>query len=188
MLCLICVVSLDCCCCQQFLEGKRSVGDEADEEEAEKMAAWHPNPREAIADEQGDRKSMLRCLDEHLFLLLKSKRGWELPASEIEEGETVRSTAERLIGSIVGPSVQTYFLGNCPFGHLARESDPNSKVFYHRAKIVAGTVKLPKSCGWSDYAWVAKKEIPELLTNEAEQKLMVTMLPNVHRKIVRQFW
>lgn len=171
------------------MEGKRSLGDEdGDDDEAEKMASWRPNPRESIADKSGDTKSMLRCLDEHLFLLLKSKQGWEFPVGKMEDGETVRDTAERLIRSVIGSGVQTYFLGNCPFGHIAKEHDPSSKVFYHRAKIVAGTVSMPKACGWSDFAWVSKKEIPMYLAHEAEQKLMVTMLPNVNKKIVRQFW
>ncbi|GMH40148.1 hypothetical protein BSKO_08052 [Bryopsis sp. KO-2023] len=172
----------------EFIEGKRSVGDEeGDEEEAKKMASWRPNPRVSAADKAGDTKSLMRCLDAHLFLIVKSKSGWGFPETENLQTETFRQTAERVLEETMGSSFQTYFLGNCPFGHIKAENGKGPNLFFHRAKLVVGTPSL-KSQGVMDYAWVSKEELPKYLKDEKVQKLTKGMLPNVHPKVVRHFW
>lgn len=152
------------------------------------MAAWRPSPRLTDADKKGDTKSMLRCLDKHLFLVVKSNDRWEFPSAENVEGETIRDTATRVLEETMGNNFQTYFLGNSPFGHIDEPKERKGPLFYHRAKIVEGKVVLSRKSGWADYAWVSKEEIPKYLLDEKEQKLMNAMLPNVHKKKVTHFW
>ena len=173
----------------------------AEGETEEDKGKWRPAPRETEADRAGDTSSLRRCLDRRLFLVLGGGSGssdalTSLPSTEIREGETTRSSAERALSEAVpslskkeesSPSVEAYFVGNAPAGHL---SLPGSKgtLFFHRAQLVAaGGVDLLSASGSSllfpqksqqqqQHAWLTRDELAERLGGGEIGELVKAML------------
>jgi large subunit ribosomal protein L46 len=141
----------------------------AEEEESSVKAGWKPASRETRADREGDRRTLKRRLDQRLFLLLKRRGGkWGFAQSEIQQGDTSRSAAERALKDAVGEEgYQHYFIGNGPAAHTASGTDDDETrlVFYHRCQLIQG---LPKIQGeYEDYAWVAPDEFGEYFEDAA---------------------
>jgi hypothetical protein len=72
-------------------------------------------------------------------------------------------TSERIIDRAIGKT-KRYFIGNAPVGHYCYEypkalqekrGNFGAKVFFHRAQLISGTVKLQTKL-YTDYAWIAR--------------------------------
>ncbi|GAB4813991.1 hypothetical protein N2152v2_001037 [Parachlorella kessleri] len=139
---------------------------------------WEPAPLETEADRAGDRRSLRRRLDQRIFLLVrpagKADAPYMLPHSQHKEGETIRQTAERVLGETVTvEEVQPYFVGNSPAGHVETEA---GTMFFNRCQLIQGTPSLRPGSGYSDYAWVAKDELGEYIKHRPTLELLRKML------------
>ena len=150
----------------KILPPKFTDDTKAEDEESSVKAGWKPASRETRADREGDRRTLKRRLDQRLFLLLKRRGGkWGFAQSEIQQGDTSRSAAERALKDAVGEEgYQHYFVGNGPAAHTANDGGLQT-VFYHRCQLIQG---LPKIQGeYEDYAWVAPDEFGEYFEDAA---------------------
>eukprot|EP00890_Picochlorum_soloecismus_P001497 jgi/Picsp_1/2348/NSC_05811-R1_protein len=136
-----------------------------EDEESSVKAGWKPASRETRADREGDRRTLKRRLDQRLFLLLKQRGGkWGFAQSELLQGDTSRSAAERALKNAVGEEgYQCYFIGNGPAAHTYNAggggASMESVVFYHRCQLIQGLPKIQDE--YEDYAWVAPDEFKE---------------------------
>lgn len=71
--------------------------------------------------------------------------------------------SERVIDRAVG-NTNRWFVSNAPSGHFcyeypadvqAQRKNFGAKVFYYRAQLLAGTIKLETKL-YTDYAWIAR--------------------------------
>lgn len=171
----------------EFLEGKRreTKGGDEGEEERQKLEVWSPNPRVTYADQTGDTKSLMRLLEKHLFLLVKGDQGggtskWQFPSEINREGETIKQTGERALAAATGTSLDVFFKGNCPIGHLATKSEDaamGEKIFFMEAQAMGGRVSLEASL-YCDYAWAGKDEMHKFISDQQLLKLLDRMLPS----------
>ncbi|ODN01789.1 39S ribosomal protein L46, mitochondrial [Orchesella cincta] len=80
---------------------------------------FKPASRETEADLKNDIKSLERALDSHLLLVVEQKLGsdyrWICPHAKLEQGETLRIAAERMMLEIF-PDLKTRVLGHAPWG------------------------------------------------------------------------
>ncbi|XP_069622337.1 large ribosomal subunit protein mL46 [Ranitomeya imitator] len=130
-------------------------------------------PRVTEADEQNDRSSLHRKLENPLVLLVKEKIGneevWMFPQVEWMAGETMRQTAERALSNVSENSIEAHFLGNAPCGFykykfpkaLRNEDKMGAKVFFFKALLKNKSAPTNKKKG--DYVWVSKDELKDYL-------------------------
>ncbi|CAI4231891.1 unnamed protein product [Auanema sp. JU1783] len=101
--------------------------------------------------EVNDEKSLRRCLDEKLVLIVKQKFGdssyaspWVLPQTKHREGESLRQTAERCLGDISNGNFQASIESNAPFSvHSYKYPKPlakklnadGAKLFFYAAAL-----------------------------------------------------
>lgn len=134
--------------------------------------SFTPAPRITEADKSNDLKSLERCLDGKLILLVKQKLGtqetWVMPQGRHQPGESMRQTAERILHQYCGEKMKSLFLGNAPCGYhkykYPRDADVfGAKVFFFKAFHQDGNVSeiCPEII---DYSWVTKKELPQYLS------------------------
>lgn len=141
---------------------------------------WQPAPLETAADKSGDKKSLRRRLDQRIFFLVKPKSGaaaseWTMPAVEVQEGETTRQAAERALAETVTlDTVQPYFVGNAPAGHV--ENSAGDKLFFHRCQLIQGKPALQAGGRYSDGVWVTKDEFKEYIKDQHLGELLEKML------------
>ncbi|KAL7980133.1 hypothetical protein Chor_001401 [Crotalus horridus] len=139
----------------------------------QKFQKFKPAPRITEADQNDDRTSLNRKLDQNLMLLVKQKFGeediWLLPQTEWQQGETLRNTVERVLVTLPGIRMQAKFLGNAPCGFykfkfpkaIRSETNPGGKVFFFKA-FLEGSPQL-SSKETVDYLWVSKGELGDYL-------------------------
>lgn len=127
--------------------------------------------RSTAADEKKDNKSLNRKLEENLVLVIKQKLGhedfWILPQGLwINNGETLRGTAERTLMELFGNSLKVRYYGNAPCGFYKykypKEKREQSgvegmKIFFFKAALLDGTIE--KKNDWTDYEWATVKEL-----------------------------
>ncbi|XP_067411763.1 large ribosomal subunit protein mL46 [Emydura macquarii macquarii] len=154
-----------------------------DQEDAweQKFKQFKVAPRITDADQRNDRTSLNRKLDRNLVLLVKEKVGnqelWLLPQAEWQAGETLRSTAERVLSTLSGNHIQAKFLGNAPCGFykykfpraLRTENGVGTKVFFFKALLQSGD--LPQAERRGDYVWVSKGELGDYLKPDYLKKV-----------------
>lgn len=84
--------------------------------------------------------------------------------------------AERVVDRAVG-TVSRWFISNAPMGHYcykypeemqAQRNEFGAKVFYYRAQLLNGNVKLETRL-YTDYAWVASDEVHEYFDAETAE-------------------
>lgn len=156
-------------------------------EEILESLPFEPAPRVTEADESNDRKSLDRRLQDSLFLIVKRNRSsnsWQFPQGRWRPQETLREVSERVIDRAVG-KVNRYFISNSPQGHyvykypaeLQQKRDSfGAKVFFYRAQLIAGNVKLETKL-YTDYAWIARDEVEEYFDPETAE-YMKYLLPD----------
>jgi len=121
-----------------------------------------------------DNKSLQRCYDQPLTLLVKQTLGtpmWIFPQALRQGDETLRETVERAISRTVGDKLEFQILGNAPiaFYHyrypLALQESTGTqgaKVFYFNVRCAGGEVNLNKEIGL-DYQWATYEELMNTL-------------------------
>lgn len=140
-------------------------------EEIIESLPFTPAPRITEADEKNDRRSLDRRLQDSLYLIVKRNRAdnsWQFPQGRWLPQETMREVSERVVDRAVG-KVNRWFISNSPSGHYCYEYPPEmqqkrgnfgAKVFFYRAQLIAGDVKLETRL-YTDYAWIARDEVGE---------------------------
>ncbi|TPX47151.1 glucosamine-6-phosphate deaminase [Synchytrium endobioticum] len=112
-------------------------------------------PARTIADQNNDTMSLDRALDRTLYLLVYGDRRWRLPEGSLQADELLHQAASRELETQCGNSLETWFVGSIPVGHLTRSSPSSTEtVFYIKAHILAGQIHDK-----SQYAWLTKEEI-----------------------------
>merc|ERR1711871_948718 len=149
-------------------------GDLVPEEDVDSEALlaslpFEPAPRTTEADASDDVHTTDRRLAESLYLLVKRNRKdspWQFPQGKLRAEETLRQSSERVLDRAVG-RVRRWFVGNAPCGHVTYAYPPElqqkrqeygAKVFFYRAQLVAGNVKLETRL-YTDYAWVPRSKL-----------------------------
>lgn len=139
-------------------------------EDSASARKWTPTPR-SVAEDDANPHSLRRRLDQRIFLLIKDKK-WRFPIATPDEGETMRSAAERVLQQTFDLSgAQTYFVGNAPAGH---HTENTTTVFFQRAQLIQGEV-TPIQSG-VEYAWVAKDELNKYVEDASLVTLLSKML------------
>ena len=139
-----------------------------DEERWNKDAStFTPSSRKTQADEKNDTKSIERCLDRSLFLLVKQDDNWVLPKMLNENGESLRDTADRALQTYFGDHFKAQVLGNAPFIHFTLkyskryQEETNvrgEKVFVFKAHFNEGHLDLSQ---YEDFQWLKREELLE---------------------------
>lgn len=110
------------------------------EEQEEEFRQFQPASRETDADKNNDLKSIHRKLQQTLILLLKNKNdSWEMPLAAIQDKETLRQSAERMLKEACGTDVNVKFISNAPAGVLKTASKNTRnlyKVIWYKAHMV----------------------------------------------------
>jgi large subunit ribosomal protein L46 len=169
-------------------------GESASLEEAA-VEARSAAPLEQDADVSGDRRTVQRRLDRHLYLLLKRKdKGtggeggeWFFPHVAHNAAETIRQTCERALETYVelggeggkGSTTHTFFIGNGPCGMLPVEAEEEGgKIFLIPVELIRGSPKLNKTVRneVADFAWVARDEMKEYFKDEETQEYLSMLL------------
>ncbi|XP_046560193.1 39S ribosomal protein L46, mitochondrial-like isoform X1 [Haliotis rubra] len=131
-----------------------------------------PADRLTDADKSGDKKSTDRKLTEKLVLLVKQKVGdkplWVFPQGSWSEGESLRETAERVLGVRCGEELSAQFVGNAPCGvhqyvfRSSPETETGVKLFFFKAAYKTGSVNVDED-STEDFLWVTKRELRDYL-------------------------
>lgn len=90
---------------------------------------------------------------------------------------TMVQAAERVIFESAGANLNTWVVGHAPVGHLAKDYEApvfdettrqmalGDKVFFMKARIMAGQVDLSKATlGYADFRWLTREEIQPLVS------------------------
>lgn len=164
---------------------------EEKEDASELLHKWTPAPRIDPVHEANP-KSLRRQMDKRIFMLIKDKSTstWSFPFAQPKEGETMRACAERALSQVIDPAaVELHILGNAPAGHLDdsssgmnggqegnKENSSTKKRFLHRMQLLNGEPKLLPQGSAVDYAWAAKHELKEYITDKKMLNLLEKML------------
>ena len=93
----------------------------------------------------------------------RSDNAWQFPQGKIQDTETLRQGAERVIDRSTG-AVKRWFISNAPAGHYLypyadsvkeQRGQYGAKVFYQRCQYLSGPLKLETRL-YKDYAWVSR--------------------------------
>jgi large subunit ribosomal protein L46 len=157
-------------------------------------------------DKNNDRHSLERRLQDSLFLIVRRNRddfGWQFPQGKLQENETFRAAAERILQrtgqvdttdvalSTISPALvpsNVWIAGNGPVGHYQyaysaalqeKRKQFGAQVFYTRAQYLGGSItplKVSKKL-YKDYAWIARDEVHEYFDAETA-KFLSHLLPH----------
>ncbi|KAG8222262.1 hypothetical protein J437_LFUL001460 [Ladona fulva] len=153
----------------------------------EELAKFNLAPRITESDKKNDLKSLDRCLDSHLLLLVEHKLGgtynWIVPQSLHQEGEGLHETALRALEENCGGDLKVKLLGRVPWGFYKykyprdlREKGPvGAKVFFFKANYLSGQVKLAPKIN-KDFKWLESSKIfdvkPDAYSDSVSQFLL----------------
>lgn len=120
-----------------------------------------------------------RKLDHHLVLLTQyhyngeiSKPVWTLPHDFVQPGETLRDAANRVVSHVLGDDIQTYILGNAPFGYYKFKFPKNvaaacgargGKLFIFKGIYKSGAVQLNGQVA-NSFQWATRGEMSDLIS------------------------
>eukprot|EP00461_Guttulinopsis_vulgaris_P000878 UN00878 len=150
-----------------------------------------PVPHITKEDKANNRKSLYRKLDEPLYLICKVQQDfnknlpdeiWMFPTTEVREGETVRSAAERTLFYHAG-DLTHYTLGNAPIIYhdnelsaIMKKDYPDAKkcknFYMHAVYLGGGAVQLEPDGEITDFAWVTQGELSEYFTSKHTEDLL----------------
>ncbi|NXG48877.1 RM46 protein, partial [Psilopogon haemacephalus] len=157
------------------------MAQDLEEKWEQKFQQFEAAPRVTDADRNNTRTSLDRRLDSNLLLLVKQQIGnqklWLLPQAEWQPGETLRSTAERAMATVLGDHIRAKVLGNAPHGiykykfprAIRTEDNVGAKVFFFKAFLQSSD--LSRAELKEDYLWVAKDELGGYLKSEYLKKV-----------------
>lgn len=165
---------------REFEKGKLSTEDigtavgqsaaEFEDMSVKELQAFEVAPRITEADEKNDIKSTERKLDKHLLYIIEENLGkdkfWLLPHDLVNEEETLRQAAERILSEKCGSKVHAKFYGNAPCGFYKykypinmRQKALGAKVFFMKAHYLKGSIEEKKV---NDYSWASRDELRNL--------------------------
>lgn len=135
-------------------------------------------PRLTEDDKINNLKSIDRCLNDTLYLLIEQKVGhkkeFTVPHGQRQSGENMRQAAERVLFEQCGKDITVRFLGNAPWGYcrykyssLKPSKDIQSKgakLFFYRAVLQDGNATENVS-HIPSYQWLKKEELLSTITN-----------------------
>lgn len=144
------------------------------------------NPRITKFDELNDQTSLERKLPRTLYLLVKESTGnWKFPSFNVEssnEDNGLHKIAEDGLRLIGGDKINTWTVSNSPAAVIKYDStgkivdnnnDQNlTREFLIKSHIIAGKFDLQKSNkSITDYKWLVKEEIKELVDKSYYSKI-----------------
>ena len=132
-------------------------------------------PRETVADETGDVRTIERKLKTSVYLTVQEDQDkWMLPTVTLQPDETFLGAAKRALADKIGPEVEFWCPSNCPCAvdmvALPQEERSKSgvygtKTFFMKVVHDEGQVE-GKSMKVKDYAWLDRGEITEKMKEE----------------------
>lgn len=141
-------------------------------------------------DKLNNRRSLYRKLEDPLFFICKvqqdfdeklPKEIWMFPTTQVREGETVRTSAERTLFYHAG-DLEYYTLGNAPIlyhpvrhSNMLKKEYPEAKQvknFYMHSVYLGGNVELEPDGEITDYAWVTQGELAEYFENDHSKDVL----------------
>lgn len=126
------------------------------------QATFKPEPVITEADNENDIRSLRRSTQGFLYLACRYGYGddsrWEVPRTQVREGETLRDAAKRCVQEIAGDSIETFFFANAPSGHVETADD---RTFYMLGVVLDGDAALSSQSPATDYAWLKRGELAE---------------------------
>lgn len=144
------------------------------------------NPRITKFDELNDQTSLERKLPRTLYLLVKESTGnWKFPSFNVEssnEDNGLHKIAEDGLRLIGGDKINTWTVSNSPAAVIKYDStgkivdnnnDQNlTREFLIKSHIIAGKFDLQNSNkSITDYKWLVKEEIKELVDKSYYSKI-----------------
>lgn len=152
-----------------------------DDEERWKIEAnkFTPASRKTESESKNDIRSLERCLDRSLFLIVQNGKNWCLPRMSNENGESLKETAERAIQTFFGEQFKAQVMGNAPFSHYTfkyskkHQEDQNlrgEKVFIYKAYFQEGMLDLNKEM-YQDYQWLKREELLQKVDRTLQKPL-----------------
>lgn len=126
--------------------------------------------KEELVDDS-DMRSLLRLSKHSLFLLVRYTSGthWCFPKADRIHGQAMRETLLRLCSRQLGPQLNPYLVGACPFTYLKKRSQGHPgiegrKIFYYRGRLIPGSdVVLPSDSPVVDWKWCSEEELPRFM-------------------------
>jgi large subunit ribosomal protein L46 len=154
---------------------------------AKEEATVQKGSRITQADRTNDRTSLLRALDQKLYLVVKKNRKdhpWQfpqvpLPVDVTNETKQLRDFAGEGVTAAVGPSCRTWMTGNAPCGFYTYPFSQDTqksldtygaKLFFYRGYYIKGDVVRPSR--YVEHAWVTKTELKEYIQDETLYKYL----------------
>lgn len=137
-----------------------------DIEEKDDAESWMGASRTTEADEKGDVKSLMRCLDHYLYFVVQRSSGeWCFPSCPNQNGETIRQTGQRALSECIGADADVFFIANWPIAHVPFQADSVPRIeFFMKAQLLSGNVYLLENSEYKDHAWIARNELGNYLT------------------------
>ena len=140
--------------------------------------------RETESDKKNDQRSLERNLSRTLYLLVRrgevsaKKEDWVFPTGLLQNKEGLKEAAKRVLDETCGASMNTWFVGGHPVGHMVKnskktqvktetlpsdpEGDKTEKTFFMKARIFAGQANVQQETkAYEDFKWLSKEEIQQ---------------------------
>lgn len=169
---------------EEFKKGRISTSDvnqalvetaaEFEDKNQKDLQSFTPASRITEADEKNDLKSTDRKLDKNLLFITKENIGnneqWVFPQDKLQEQESLRQAAERIIKEKYGRKTKVKFYGNAPCGYYkykypkpVRENTEavGAKIFFMKVQYLTGILQERETL--KDYCWITKKELSDHL-------------------------
>lgn len=120
------------------------------------------NSIETEADSKNNTKSLERKLQRTLYLVVRSNNGtWTLPSFDAMPGKFLHEAAELGLRTIGGDQIHTWTVSPTPAAVL---KSGNVFEFLIKSHILAGKFEPVDKTKCTEYAWLHKDEIKELLS------------------------
>ncbi|BFZ53411.1 hypothetical protein PYCC9005_000434 [Savitreella phatthalungensis] len=167
---------------QHIGPGTELTTEERELQDEARLAAELARPRTTEADRANDRTSLDRQLHRTLYMLVdraadgrevrEEESGWRFPQTHLGVGETLHGGAERAVGMTCGKDLKYWMVARHPVGHHAyeyatpRADHPGAKVFWLKARALAGKPVPAKQAGVNAVAWLTREEIQQTVSEE----------------------
>ncbi|KAJ9073056.1 hypothetical protein DSO57_1020713 [Entomophthora muscae] len=148
-------------------EASEEVPNETTDEKDIFSSEYSANSRITEADLKKDYKSLERSLENHLYLIVKTKNPkgesvWEFPSGSLKEGENLYQSSRRELDERLGTNLDYWQVGISPIGHFVNQA---KTVFFMKTILLGGQVE-PASPEITDFAWLNLYELENYLTPE----------------------
>jgi large subunit ribosomal protein L46 len=131
------------------------------------------------ADKMNDRRSLRRCTQGYLYLMLQDgqdKQGlsWRLPRIPVTDSDaSIRNAALRCLRESMGDTMESFLLGNAPAAHLCSADE---RTFFMLGVVLDGLPELQKGSRAKDLAWMTRAEVLEAYSGDEKALEMIRLL------------